>query len=83
MSYDSIRLNIMPNLFSKTTSLDGKIKLHNGGKQLKSLVNVIDVARCMRFVGEDKKINKEILIVPTKNLLLNKLLKFVRSLTIN
>ncbi len=60
MSYDSIRLNIMPNLFSKTTSLDGKIKLHNGGKQLKSLVNVIDVARCMRFVGEDKKINKEI-----------------------
>ena len=38
MSYDSIRLNIMPNLFSKTTSLDGKIKLHNGGKQLKSLV---------------------------------------------
>ena len=51
----------MPNLFSKTAALGGEIKLHNGGKQLKSLVNVIDVARSMKFVGENNKINQEII----------------------
>jgi nucleoside-diphosphate-sugar epimerase len=37
-STDSLRVSIMPNLFSKITSLDGEIKLYSGGKQLKSLV---------------------------------------------
>ena len=60
ISYDSMRLNIMPNLFSKITSLNGQINLHNGGKQLKSLVNVIDVARCLKFVGENENISREI-----------------------
>ena len=59
-SQDSTRLNIMPNLFSKISSTNGEIKLFGGGKQLKSLVSVIDVARCMEFVEADKNINNEI-----------------------
>ena len=45
-STDTTRLNIMPNLFSKIASQNGTIKLFSGGKQTKSLVPVIDVARC-------------------------------------
>lgn len=60
LSYDSMRLNIMPNLFSKSTALNGQIKLFNGGKQIKSMVNVIDVARCMYFVGESENINYDV-----------------------
>ena len=41
----------MPNLFSKISSEQWQIKLFGGGKQLKSLVSVVDVARCMEFVG--------------------------------
>ena len=59
-SLDTMRMNIMPNLFSKITSQNGTIKLFSGGKQLKSLVNLIDVVRCMKFVEENKKIKKEI-----------------------
>ncbi|MAJ50846.1 MAG: hypothetical protein CMB82_04425 [Flammeovirgaceae bacterium] len=59
-SNDSMRINIMPNLFSKITSLNGEIRLFGGGKQLKSLVSVTDVARCMQFVGDNKEIEKEI-----------------------
>ena len=43
----------MPNLFSKIASQDGTIKLFGGGKQLKSLVPLVDVARCFKFVEEN------------------------------
>ncbi len=59
-SLDTMRINIMPNLFSKITSQNGTIKLFSGGKQLKSLVNLIDVVRCMKFVEENKKIKNEV-----------------------
>lgn len=58
-SHDSMRINIMPNLFSKIASQNGKIKLFSKGVQHKSLVNVIDVARAMKFLSESKY-NKEI-----------------------
>ena len=51
-STDTMRMNIMPNLFSKIASQNGKIKLFGGGVQLKSLVPLIDVARCFKFVEE-------------------------------
>jgi nucleoside-diphosphate-sugar epimerase len=51
-STDTMRINIMPNLFSKIASQNGKIKLFGGGEQLKSLVPLIDVARCFKFVEE-------------------------------
>jgi nucleoside-diphosphate-sugar epimerase len=59
-SSDTMRINIMPNLFSKITSQNGTIKLFSGGKQLKSLVNVIDVARCMKFFEANDNIQNQI-----------------------
>ena len=67
-SYDSTRLNIMTNVFSKITASDGKIKLFSGGNQLKSLVSVNDVARCMEFVGESQEIKNEIFNCVNENL---------------
>jgi len=58
-STDTMRINIMPNLFSKIASLNGTISLFSGGKQIKSLAPLIDVARCMKFMGENEKINNE------------------------
>jgi len=58
-SLDTMRINIMPNLFSKITSQDGIIKLFSGGKQLKSLVSLIDVVRCLKFVEEKEEIQNE------------------------
>ena len=51
-SGDNMRINIMPNLFSKIASQDGTISLFGGGIQYKSLVNVIDVVRAMKFLAE-------------------------------
>jgi nucleoside-diphosphate-sugar epimerase len=48
-STDSMRLDIMPNLFSKITSQNGILKLFAGGRQIKSLVPLIDVARKILF----------------------------------
>ncbi len=59
-SLDTMRINIMPNLFSKITSQNGTIKLFSGGKQLKSLVCLIDAVRCMKFMEENEKIKNEI-----------------------
>ncbi len=58
-SLDTMRINIMPNLFSKISSQNGTIKLFSGGKQLKSLVCLIDVVRCMKFMEENTKIQRE------------------------
>jgi nucleoside-diphosphate-sugar epimerase/quercetin dioxygenase-like cupin family protein len=58
-STDSLRVSIMPNLFSKITSLNGDIKLYSGGKQLKSLVPLLDVVRCFKFM-EESKIQNEV-----------------------
>jgi nucleoside-diphosphate-sugar epimerase len=51
-SHDSTRLSIMPNLFSKIASQNGTIELYMKGTQLKSLVSLIDVVRCMKFMAE-------------------------------
>ena len=56
---DTMRINIMPNLFSKITSQNGTISLFAGGKQIKSVVPLIDVVRCMKFMEESNKIRKE------------------------
>ena len=59
-STDSMRVDIMPNLFSKIASQDGTIKLFAGGRQIKSLVPLVDVARCFKFMEEKNKIKSEI-----------------------
>ncbi|MFM8244525.1 MAG: methyltransferase domain-containing protein, partial [Candidatus Fonsibacter sp.] len=58
-SGDNTRINILPNLFSKIASQEGKIKLFGSGKQLKSLVAVEDVVRCLKFM-EESEIENEI-----------------------
>ena len=59
-STDTMRINIMPNLFSKIASQNGVINLFGGGKQIKSVVPLIDVVRCMKFMEENEKAEKEI-----------------------
>ena len=59
-STDSMRIDIMPNLFSKIASQDGELKLFAGGRQVKSLVPLIDVARCFKFMEEKNEIKSEI-----------------------
>ena len=59
-STDTARIDIMPNLFSKISSQNGTLKLFSGGKQIKSLVPLIDVARCFKFMEEKEDISSEI-----------------------
>ena len=59
-STDTSRIDIMPNLFSKIASQDGEIKLFAGGRQLKSLVPLVDVARCFKTMEEREDISSEI-----------------------
>jgi len=58
-SPDPMRINIMPNLFAKIASENGTIKLFSGGVQMKSLVPLMDVARCIMFMAEEPY-NREI-----------------------
>ena len=59
-STDTTRIDIMPNLFSKIASQNGTLKLFAGGRQIKSLVPLIDVARCFKFMEEKNEIKSEI-----------------------
>ena len=59
-STDTARIDIMTNLFSKISSQDGTLKLFAGGRQIKSLVPLIDVARCFKFMEEKEHISKEL-----------------------
>ena len=59
-STDTARIDIMPNLFSKISSQNGTLRLFAGGKQVKSLVPLMDVARCFKFMEEKENIKSEI-----------------------
>jgi len=59
-STDTARIDIMVNFFSKVASQDGILKLFAGGRQMKSLVPLIDVARCFKFMEEREDISKDI-----------------------
>ena len=59
-STDTMRINIMPNLFSKIASQNGKIKLFSGGKQIKSLTPLLDVARCFKFMESNNRVESGI-----------------------
>ena len=58
-STDATRINIMPNLFSKIASQEGTISLFAAGRQIKSLVPIIDVARCFKNMEEREDISSE------------------------
>ena len=59
-STDTARIDIMTNFFSKIASQDGTLRLFAGGKQVKSLVPLIDVARCFKFMEERNDLNSDI-----------------------
>ena len=59
-STDTMRIDIMPNLFSKIASQNGTLRLFAGGRQIKSLVPLIDVARCFKFMEEKDEIKSEV-----------------------
>jgi len=79
-SGDSTRLNIMTNLFAKISSEGGTIKLFANGEQYKSLVSVYDVARCMEFVAENEKINRETFNCVNENLQVKKVANICKSI---
>ena len=56
-STDTARIDIMANFFAKTASQNGILRLFAGGRQIKSLVPLIDVARCFKFMEEKKEIS--------------------------
>lgn len=68
LSEDNMRINIMPNLFSKFTSQNSTLRLFSKGVQYKSLVAVQDVARCLKFVSEDDSISKQIYNCTNENM---------------
>ena len=59
-STDTARIDIMTNFFSKMASQDGTLRLFAGGKQVKSLVPLIDVARCFKFMEERNDLKSDI-----------------------
>ncbi len=59
-STDTARIDIMVNYFSKVASQNGVLKLFAGGRQIKSVVPLIDVARCFKFMEERDDLNSEI-----------------------
>ena len=65
---DSMRINIMPNLFSKMAANNQTIKLFGGGVQWKSLVSLFDVARCMKFMAERDDIKRQVFNLRNENM---------------
>ena len=59
-STDTARIDIMANFFSKMASQNGTLRLFAGGKQIKSLVPLIDVARCFKFFEERNDISSDL-----------------------
>ena len=82
-SLDTMRINIMPNLFSKIASQNGTIKLFAGGKQIKSLVCLIDTVRCMKFVEENKKFKKETFNLVNENTTVRRVAEICKKINSN
>tara|TARA_B100000315_G_scaffold247549_1_gene276388 strand:- start:808 stop:3348 length:2541 start_codon:yes stop_codon:yes gene_type:complete len=59
-STDTARVDIMANFFAKTASQNGTLKLFACGRQIKSLVPLIDVARCFKFMEERTDIKNQL-----------------------
>jgi len=82
-STDTMRINIMPNLFSKIASQNGVIKMFSKGVQLKSLSPLIDTARCFKYMSERDDINKEIYHVSKENMTVKDVAEICKSINPN
>ena len=78
-STDSMRIDIMPNLFSKIASQNGTLKLFAGGRQIKSLVPLIDVARCFKFMEENEEIKSDTFNVTKETLSVKKVAEICKT----
>ena len=78
-----MRLNTVTNLFSKISASNGEISLFANGVQLKSLVSVVDVARCMKFVGENNEINKETFHIANESVTVKQLAEICKKVNKN
>ena len=65
----STRWKVLPNLFSKMSAIDGKIKIF-GGNCLKSLIGIQDTVRAIKMLGESGYC-REILHLVNENLTVN------------
>ena len=83
LSFDSMRLNTVTNLFAKISASNGQLSLFAKGVQLKSLVSVVDVARCMKFVGENNDISKEIYHVANESVTVKQLAEVCKKVNKN
>jgi len=79
-STDTMRIGIMPNLFSKIASQNGTIKLFSGGVQLKSLVPLFDVARCMKFMAEKTDIKRQTFHLAKENMTVKQVAEFCKEI---
>ncbi len=79
-STDTMRINIMPNLFSKIASQNGTIKLFGGGVQLKSLVPLIDVVRCFKFAEENLNFKNGIYNLTKENVTVKKVADICKNI---
>lgn len=82
-SSDTMRINIMPNLFSKISSQNGTIKMFSGGIQHKSLVSVFDVARCLKFMAESNDISREIFHCSNENMTVKEVAELCKEINPN
>ena len=69
----------MPNLFSKIASQNGTLKLFAGGRQIKSLVPLIDVARCFKFMEENEEIKSDTFNVTKETLSVKKVAEICKT----
>ena len=69
----------MPNLFSKIASQNGTLKLFAGGRQIKSLVPLIDVARCFKFMEENEDIKSDTFNVTKETLSVKKVAEICKK----
>ena len=79
-SGDSTRMDIMPNLFSKISSQNGELKLFGKGRQIKSLVPLVDVARAFKYMEEKNHINNEIFNVTKETVTVEQVGKICKKL---
>jgi nucleoside-diphosphate-sugar epimerase/SAM-dependent methyltransferase len=82
-SSDTMRINIMPNLFSKIASQNGTIKMFSGGIQHKSLVSVFDVVRCLKFMAESTDISREVFHCSNENMTVKEVAELCKQINPN
>lgn len=78
-STDTMRINIMPNLFSKIASQNGTINLFSGGVQHKSLIALLDACRALKFLAESDY-NRDIFHLSNENMTVKQIAEICKKI---